>query len=138
MDQSINMSAPNIVRVYARPEFGFFSRIIEALFVLAFMTVTVVSLIPTETPSSAGHFDKVMHLVSYFVLTMLTLFAVRSPRLTVVFLAVSLYGALIEIAQGQIGTGRSPSLGDFLANLIGAGLAIFAYMMWTHFRNPKL
>ena len=81
--------------------------------------ITVLSLAPIQLSGSFGPFDvdKVYHVVAYFCLVF-PLPLVR-PRLTTwVVLGVIACGGSIEFIQNFFG--RETSLGDFVANGIGA------------------
>ena len=81
--------------------------------------ITLLSLAPIQLSGSFGPFgvDKVYHVVAYFCLVF-TLPLTR-PRLTTwVVLGVIACGGSIELIQYLFG--REASLGDFVANGIGA------------------
>lgn len=107
----------------------------------------VVILILCGTPSSGfsgfrfiniPQFDKVVHLGLYVVFTLLII-SENNPnrnmgtvdrRYKIIALAVaSAYGLLIELLQWLIFTSRSADFFDFLADVAGSVLAIFAYKL---------
>ncbi len=111
-------------RSYDRPQLGWLTRGVQLTFIAAVLVITYNSLIPTHPSDAPKYFDKVMHLGAYFVLTGLFAFAFPRTKLLTIFLVVSIYGAGIEVLQGTLAEGRTASLADLLANLIGAALAI--------------
>ncbi|MGD9976708.1 MAG: VanZ family protein [Bacteroidales bacterium] len=107
----------------------------------------VVILILCGAPSSGfsgfrfiniPQFDKVVHLGLYVVFTLLII-SENNPnrnmgtvdrRYKIIALAVaSAYGLLIELLQWLIFTSRSADFFDFLADVAGSVLAIFAYKL---------
>ena len=92
------------------------------------------SLMPT-VPSSAEISDKILHFIAYGGLTALT--AAAWPRLGLfrLLLFVSAIGALLELAQGLLGIGRTASFGDQLANMGGAALALLIWICLATFYN---
>lgn len=100
------------------------------------VAILAVSLLPApgDAPTLVGPFgvglDKYVHAGGYALLSYAATDA-RHPRsfrgVAVVVLAVGLYGAGVELAQG-LSPGRLPSLGDAVANLLGAavGSAVWA------------
>jgi len=67
--------------------------------------------------------DKSMHIFSYFVLAVLIFFTIKENSGAIVYsiLASFAYGLIMEIVQLYV-PGRSASLADAAANLIGAVL----------------
>lgn len=81
--------------------------------------------------------DKALHVLAYLILVFLLWFAVkpdskvnwRKASVWWVFLLVSGYGLVDEWLQ-SFSAGRSASIGDFLANLVGiaGGLVLFTFL----------
>lgn len=99
-------------------------------------TICWLSLIPNP-PSVLGIFswDKALHAGAYLLLTILAaqfflIFFknINQSGFLAIIIAV-LLGAVLEILQGLIDTGRTPELFDLLANLIGA---IFGYLVFRY------
>lgn len=91
---------------------------------LALLTVTVAVLVlgPFSGAEQAfGLTDKEAHIIAFFVLTVMLQLAFPRVRRTDLALGVLVLGALIEVAQ--LFTGRSASVGDWLADLIGVSVA---------------
>ena len=101
--------------------------------------ITVVSLLPprgTPGPQIADLGEVIAtigHIVGYLLLGGLIVLAQRRPQPWLVWIVVSGYGALIEIAQGVFGL-RSFQWSDMVANSLGAaigiGIAVFARRRW--------
>jgi len=89
--------------------------------------------LPVPLPPILGA-DKLAHLAAYAVLSFLACFWIRAEswkRRPVLFfvsvvLIVSLYGALDEFHQSFV-PGRMPSVWDWLADTLGAGLGVLVY-----------
>jgi VanZ family protein len=76
------------------------------------------------------------HLIVYFILMILLVLALRaSTKLSnkqvylVAFLIVAIYGLSDEYHQSFV-PGRTPTLVDWLVDLIGAGLALLVLLRW--------
>ena len=82
------------------------------------------SLITSPSNMPQNHFDKVMHLGVYGLLAFVT--SLAWPRLSKlkIGLACLSYGGILEIAQGALSTGRVASFWDFVANGVGAVIAL--------------
>ncbi|MFP1130223.1 VanZ family protein [Asticcacaulis sp. W401b] len=68
-----------------------------------------------------GLTDKEAHIIAFFALTIMLQLAFPRMRRTDLALGVLAVGALIEVAQ--LFTGRSASVADWMADLIGVGAA---------------
>lgn len=91
---------------------------------LALLTLTVAVLVlgPFSGAEQAfGLTDKEAHIIAFFALTLMLQLAFPRVRRTDLALGVLVLGALIEVAQ--LFTGRSASVGDWLADLIGVSVA---------------
>ena len=103
------------------------------------LLVAIMSLAPCRStglfPALFPGADKLLHALSYAVLTLLLLWAAPLPgrqepfRLALAAALGFAYGALIEWAQGIFTLERVPSMGDMAANAIGAGLAAAAWKL---------
>jgi len=85
--------------------------------------LTMAALGPAPTGPEIPHLDKIMHALAWGGLAFLAAIgwpqALRGP-----LLLAAAHGALIEVLQGTVVQGRSAELADFLADLLGAVLAI--------------
>ena len=108
------------------------SLIFKILTLTALATVLVMSLRPSVGMGGPIYMDKIMHLGAYGVLAGLA--RLGWPKLWggTIFLGLGVFGIGIEIAQHLMSLGRTGSLADTLANLLGAALAlIFFHIIWT-------
>ena len=94
--------------------------------VLLALLITVGSLQPAGGGGSLPHVDKLMHLLAYGGLAGLAGLGWRDIPLWAVVLLAALFGIGIEIAQATLTDGRTASVADGLANLLGALLAALA------------
>lgn len=108
------------------------SHIFKGLTVLAIAVIVVMSLRPSVSMGGIAHIDKVLHLGAYAVLAGLA--RLGWPKLWGgwIFLTLAILGIGIEIAQHLMNLGRTGSLADIAANLIGAGLPLILFhIFWT-------
>lgn len=82
------------------------------------------------------HFDKVTHFFIYGLLATLTLRALGSRRWApwLAITAVSLFGASDEWHQSFV-PGRSCEVADWVADTLGAALAVSLYRRWEFYRR---
>lgn len=83
------------------------------------------SLRPAGTGGAIPHMDKVLHLLVYAILALGM--AVAWPKLSKfkIFWTCVVFGGVMELAQGFIGTGRTASFFDGLANSLGVALGVY-------------
>lgn len=84
------------------------------------------------------HFDKVVHFMLFFVLTLLLLYEATTPnkpsplsikaKTAMAMLAIA-YGALLEAIQHLLVTGRTGSVLDFMANTLGVFSALVIFYL---------
>ena len=84
--------------------------------------IAILSVLPGEELPEVHLSDKVEHAIAYAVLSACICFWLGRRRLIAGILATVGFGALLEIVQALAGTGRTASLLDEGANLIGACL----------------
>lgn len=97
--------------------------------VAAMVIIADLALQPApDLPSTLWGKDKIEHAAAFLVLTALT--RIGWPSLSAWFAAplLLIYGIGIELAQAELGSGRTASLADLVADLVGilAGLVLFA------------
>lgn len=87
------------------------------------------SLRPAGTGGAIPHLDKVFHLLVYAVLG--AGLALAWPKLSKfrIFWGCVIFGAAMEIAQGMMGSGRTASLLDGLANSLGAAIGLYVVIL---------
>lgn len=105
-----------------------------ALYALATGVVLYMCLAPSDdVPGSELVWDKAAHSLTWAILTAVGLvLAPRRPRAIAVF-SLSL-GALIELAQAAMGFGRQGDIRDFIADSLGVGTVILAWLTIQRFR----
>jgi VanZ family protein len=115
---------------------------IRVRFILALLYVTFISVMfflpgsafPKETWLSKIYFDKWVHIGFFLVLLLLWLWALLPSRLgTYWLLAIAaVYGISVEIVQDQFVSNRSFDLGDWVADMTGALVAVW---LWGRYRK---
>ena len=100
-----------------------------ALFVFALTGVSVFALWPgdSDPPSLFGR-HVINHIFAFLVLTMLARAAWPHIRRVWLFLALMVYGALIELLQAIPALQRTASLADLVTDAIG--IAIGLVLVW--------
>ena len=93
---------------------------VAALLVAA--AIAVLSVLPGEDLPEVHLSDKILHVIAYAALSACICFWLGRQRLIAGILMTVSYGVILEIAQALAGTGRTPSLLDGGANLLGACL----------------
>ncbi|MDC0948460.1 VanZ family protein [Gammaproteobacteria bacterium] len=88
----------------------------------AMVVVYGLSLVPVP-PHGPRHVDKIEHLVVFAVLALIALRALPSWRGRYVLVMLAAFGLFIELSQTLLAW-RSGSLADWLADCVGAALAI--------------
>ena len=101
----------------------FVARGAQTGFALAFLAITIVSLIPGGAMYDLNSWeinDKLGHFASYGILALCGMFAVSTRRVRLVGGGfIGLYGAFLEVMQSYVGWDRQASWGDIAANLTG-------------------
>ncbi len=98
------------------------------------LIILVLTLLPHgQTPNTLG-VDKLHHLLAFGALT-LPIGLLRRSLLWVAALCSAILGGLIEIIQPY--TGRSGDLHDFLADLMGIGLAVLIILIYHAIYKPR-
>ncbi len=109
-----------------------FSHLCKFLTFTALAVILVMSLKPSASVVGMPHLDKVQHFAAYAVLAVLV--RLGWPRLWGgwIFLGLAVFGIGIEIAQHTMNLGRTASLADIAANLIGTALPLVLFhYFWT-------
>lgn len=92
------------------------------------------SLLPSSHENSIPHLDKMLHAAVYGLLAFGLSIAWPNVSKLKIWIACLLYGGTMEVAQGSFTLTRTPSLLDFIANGVGAALALFV----LRYLNQKL
>jgi VanZ family protein len=128
-------------RIVTKVKSGRGRRLLAWLAVLAWAgLIFFVSAQPKETFQRLGFTGQALsvggHLIVYFVLMILLVLAQRaSTKLSnkqvylVAFLIVAIYGLSDEYHQSFV-PGRTPTLVDWIVDLVGAGLALLVLLRW--------
>ena len=113
------------------------------LILSACLIVWVGALIATHIPAShlprAGVSDKLLHAAGYFVISGLFWLTLRvhgvtgTKRIALIFFTMLAYAAIDEITQPLVG--RDNSLGDWLADVTGAVIALILLELLTLARS---
>lgn len=107
----------------------------------------IMMIMPAQGLDSAPKFegfDKLAHCGTFFVLTVLLYWQnlsknnrnVNKWRTVLKFtLSTSIFAAGTELAQRYASTGRSADIWDFFADMMGIGMATFAYIVFYYKRK---
>ena len=129
-----------------RPSHILRRRLVLVLCLIVWATAVIATHIPTGRLPISGVSDKLLHAAGYFVLAgvlwlTLSVHGVSgAKRITFIFFAMLAYAAIDELTQPLVG--REDSIGDWLADVIGATASlIFLEMLalgrsWSP-RRPK-
>jgi peptidoglycan/LPS O-acetylase OafA/YrhL len=111
-------------------------RLIRLLFWAAALFALVMALLPPE-PGTSLIPDKVQHAVAFGVLGLLGSYAY--PRLSRVWLVagLSLFGALIELAQGTSFIHRDCDPMDWLTDTVACLVVVLAVHWWLRGRRTS-
>ena len=96
---------------------------------LVAVVIAILSLVPGQDLPDVHLSDKAEHAIAYMVLAGLICFWLGRERIVRGVIVAVGYGAVLEFAQALAGTGRTPSLLDAGANLLGA--CIGAGLAWV-------
>ena len=123
-----------------KSRFSYFSQYLWSLLWAAFMFTMMI--LPSQnlasTPKFEG-FDKLAHCGTFFVLTVLLYWQnlskndfVANKWISVLKVTIStvIFAALTELAQLYFSTGRMADFWDFFADVMGIGMATFAYIVF--------
>lgn len=104
-------------------------RLLRFLFWAAALFALVMALIP-HPPGAALLPDKVQHAIAFGVLGVLGCFAYPRWRAIGLIAGLSIFGALIEVAQGTALIGRDEDPLDWLTDTIACAVVILALRWW--------
>lgn len=100
------------------------------------VVVAVLSLLPVASLPRIRIWDKIEHATAYVLLAFWFGSVIFRRDLPGLFIALLLFGALIELAQSAMGLGRQADWHDVLANGVGALagvlLALTPLGQWAH------
>lgn len=113
--------------------------------ILAFIFVLILSLTPAYDVPKIGflnipNIDKFVHLLMYFILTSACLIDIKNniKKTTNIFFLlvlfiIAFFSGMIEIIQANYILGRSGSLYDFFANVLGIIISVFIFKFYLKF-----
>ena len=101
----------------------------QVLFGFSILLSTYLALMPTaDMPNIFNIWDKFQHALGFIALTLIASLA-YSNKTKLIYIALILYGAFIEIAQHAFTTTRLGEVSDLLADIIGVVLGACIYMI---------
>ncbi|WP_371396511.1 VanZ family protein [Fretibacter rubidus] len=113
---------------YPRPHNRVFNALCGVGFIALIALITQQSLVPAAGVGFS-YWDKLMHFAAYFGVAVALGMTVPKMQLLWVIVLTAFWGGAVEIAQGTLGTGRSMSLADQVANSAGAISGAIALLM---------
>ncbi len=104
-------------------------KFVKVLFWISAIVVLILSSMPGTLNYSIHNFDKLAHILTFFSLSILLLFAYKfgKPFFTTA-LVMALFGLAIEVLQRYV-PNRVFSMADFAADLLGIALALILFRM---------
>lgn len=106
-----------------------------ALYALATAILFVLCVLPSKELPDPGTGDRFEHTAAWFVLTA-TGYLLAPKRAFAIPIFALVYGAVLEVVQGVIGTGRHSDPLDFAADTAGVGIAVVIYAVVQWIRRP--
>ena len=99
--------------------------------------MVILSLLPAFATTQHHHFDKFLHAGAFFGLTASILFFIKRLSLNIWIAAfMTFIGAMIELMQHYV-PGRSGTLGDMAADMVGILLAFFIARLYHSKKNKN-
>ena len=100
---------------------------VKVLFWISAIVVLVLSSMPTTLNYTIHNLDKLAHLLTFFSLSILLLFAYKfaKPFFTSALL-MALFGLMLELLQRYV-PNRVFSMTDFAADILGIALALILF-----------
>ncbi len=112
------------------------------LFQLAFFIAAALALLMASLPFMAvlpGHVtDKLVHIAAFAALAVLAALAFPRARLVLLFVALALLGAAIEVFQIIPFLGRTASVTDWLADIFAIAIVLFAIAGVRHYSSSRV
>lgn len=94
----------------------------------AIVTLLLLSPMPGGKPFPVPHLDKVVHAGLFCAVALPAMLGAPGRWHWLIGLVVLGYGGMTELVQPYFG--RGAELGDFVANAVGAGLAVVLVRLW--------
>lgn len=150
----IKITNESLAKFFIKPALGFIevfvlsfstSRVLKRKYLPALLwsvVILILCLMPKsdlpETPLfNIPYFDKWVHVVLFFVLSLTLLFAIPSRFWIVILIGIG-YGAFIEILQLIIPTGRTAEWIDLFADGFGATFAAVFTLLLNRNNKQKI
>ena len=92
----------------------------RVLFLVALISISLSSLLPSQSLAGPDMNDKFLHFIAYGALAAMAGIAWPAWELKYIFIPVLVWGLGIELLQAYMPLGREGSLYDGLANGLGA------------------
>jgi len=99
-------------------------RLAQSVFWAAFTFTFVCALLPSQHVIHIFMWDKAEHFLAFYVLTGLAVAAFPRGRLIFIALALSAFGALIELLQGTSFVGRDRDFKDWITDSVAIVMAL--------------
>lgn len=99
-------------------------RVAQFVFWAAFTFTFVCAVLPPQHVIHIFMWDKAEHFLAFYVLTGLAVAAFPRGNLFVIAVALSAFGAIIELAQGLSFVGRDRDFQDWVTDSIAIGMAL--------------
>jgi hypothetical protein len=99
-------------------------RLAQYVFWAAFTFTFVCAVLPSQHVVHIFMWDKAEHFLAFYVLTGLAVAAFPRGSLFVIAVALSAFGAFIELIQGLSFVGRDRDIQDWITDSIAIGMAL--------------
>jgi VanZ family protein len=99
-------------------------RLAQIVFWAAFTFTFVCAVLPSKHVVHIFMWDKAEHFLAFYVLTGLAVAAFPRGSLLVIAVALSAFGAFIELIQGLSFVGRDRDIQDWITDTIAIGMAL--------------
>ena len=110
------------------------------LFRLLFWSALIFALVMAnlaQPPVIEGADDKSLHMLAFAVLAALIAPAYPRASLWLLFLALAIFGGVIEFMQSLAGLGRQADFHDWIADIIAAGGVLLAIGLMRAVMGPR-
>jgi VanZ family protein len=101
----------------------------KGLFILAMVAAFIAAISPLAIKTGPEQGDKFAHILAFYGLTLFAVVANPRANLLLVAILMSIYGALIEFAQGLEIIGRDRDLWDWVADTAAVLAALIPFSL---------
>lgn len=112
------------------------SHLFKCLTLAALAVILIMSLKPSVSIGPIANMDKLLHFGAYGILAGLA--RLGWPKLWGgwIFLGLAMFGCGIEVAQETMNLGRTGSIADIIANLLGTAFPLLIFhAVWTRHQH---